>query len=104
MNQIDTFFDALITQGGSDLHLSQAQPPKIRRHGDIVPLRDEPLTEDEMIALLQPICSKKGWEKYLKCGDHDFAYERDHASRFRCNYHKHLHGHGAIFRIISVTG
>ena len=35
---IDQFFEVLIEAGASDLHLAEGQPPKIRRHGDIVPL------------------------------------------------------------------
>ena len=34
------FFEQLIRDGGSDLHLLEGQPPKIRRHGEIKPVRD----------------------------------------------------------------
>jgi twitching motility protein PilT len=53
-----------------------------------------------MTALLTPITHSNGWKKYLECGDLDFAYEMNDDSRFRCNYYKHLHGYGAVFRII----
>jgi twitching motility protein PilT len=98
--KINALFDVLIEQGGSDLHLSEGQPPKIRRHGDIVAIREELLTHAEMTELLEPITTPKGWKKFTETGDHDFAYERDENARFRCNYHKHVHGFGAIFRII----
>lgn len=99
-NRIDQFFQVLVSEGGSDLHLSEGQPPKFRKHGEIQPIREEPLTHEEMTSLLKEICRPNAWDKYLETGDLDFAYEMDEESRFRCNYHKHLNGHGAIFRLI----
>lgn len=99
-HKIDPMFQILVEQGGSDLHLSEGQPPKFRRNGEIEPLRDTPLTRAEMEELLSEICRPKSWERFIKTGDLDFAYEMDADSRFRCNYHKHLSGYGAIFRLI----
>jgi twitching motility protein PilT len=99
-NQIDQFFQVLVSEGGSDLHLAEGQPPKFRRHGEITPIREEILTRAEIESLLRQICRPKAWEKFLETGDLDFAYEMDEESRFRCNYHKHLNGLGAIFRLI----
>ncbi|NBS84876.1 MAG: type IV pili twitching motility protein PilT, partial [Verrucomicrobia bacterium] len=97
---IDELFATLVEKGGSDLHLLETQPPKIRRHGEVVPIRDAPLTRDDMVRLLQPICSPPAWKKYTETGDLDFAYEMDEENRFRCNFYKQLHGYGAVFRII----
>ena len=100
MAYIDDFFRVLVEYGASDLHLGEGQPPKIRRNGDIVPIRNEPLTHDEMAYMLSEICTPKKWEKYEECGDLDFAYQMDEQSRFRCNYLKQAHGYGAVFRLI----
>jgi twitching motility protein PilT len=100
MRKIDALFDILIQTDGSDLHLLEGQPPKIRKHGEIQAIREEPLTHDEMVELLEPICGTEQWRKFLEGGDHDFAYEKDATSRFRCNYYKQLYGLGAVFRII----
>ncbi len=97
---IDDLFDVLVSQNGSDLHLSEGQPPKFRKNGEIQPLREQPLDRAEIESLLSPICRTKSWEKFLETGDLDFAYEMDEESRFRCNYHKHLNGLGAVFRLI----
>ena len=43
---IDELFTTLVEKGGSDLHLLETQPPKIRRHGEVVPIRDAPLITD----------------------------------------------------------
>jgi len=100
MPQIDQFFDFLINAGGSDLHLAEGESPKIRRHGDIMAIREEPLTHDETAYMLSEICSQENWERFEAKGDLDFAYEKDEQSRFRCNFLKHSNGYGAVFRLI----
>ena len=100
MNKIDVFFQALVDQGGSDLHLSEGEPPKIRVHGDVTPIREEPLTHEEMVELMEPICPPKLWKEYCEIGDADFAYEMDETSRFRCNYMKQQRGYCCVFRLI----
>ena len=100
MPAIDDLLADLIRAGASDLHLGEGQPPKIRRHGDIVPLRPEPLGREETEDLLAGICAPAAWEKFQEHGDLDFAYEMDEHSRFRCNYLRQAHGLGAVFRLI----
>lgn len=100
MPYIDQFFQVLIDSGASDLHLGQGEPPKVRRHGEIVPIRQEALTEEEMAYMLQEISGERRWQKFLEHGDLDFAYEMNEDSRFRCNYLKQTNGFGAVFRII----
>ena len=100
MAYIDQFFEVLINAGASDLHLGQGQPPKIRRHGEIVAIREELLEHDEMAYMMSEICGPDRWARYEEGGDLDFAYEMDEHSRFRCNYLKQSHGYGAVFRLI----
>ena len=100
MPYIDQFFEVLVTAGASDLHLGEGEPPKIRRHGEIIPIRNEALTREEMAFMLSEIAGENRWTKYEETGDLDFAYEMDENSRFRCNYLKQTHGYGAVFRLI----
>lgn len=97
---IDGYFHKLIEAGGSDLHLTQGQPPKVRVHGSIKPISDEILTETYMETMMREICEPRAWERYREKGDLDFAYEMDSDSRFRCNYLRQISGYGAVFRII----
>ncbi|MDB6155816.1 MAG: twitching motility protein [Chthoniobacteraceae bacterium] len=100
MPYIDQFFEVLVSAGASDLHLGQGAPPKIRRHGEIIPIRNEPLEHDEMAFMMSEISGPERWARYEEGGDLDFAYEMDEHSRFRCNYLKQTHGYGAVFRLI----
>jgi|UniRef100_UPI003784BEAE twitching motility protein PilT len=97
---IDQFFQKLIELGGSDLHLSQNQPPKVRVHGSIKPISDQILDERIMETMMREICEPRAWDRYKEKGDLDFAYEMDADNRFRCNYLRQQHGYAAVFRII----
>lgn len=100
MAYIDQFFEVLVNAGASDLHLGEGQPPKIRRHGEMVPIRNEILTHDEMAYMMSEISGPDRWANFNETGDLDFAYEMNEDSRFRCNYLKQTHGYGAVFRLI----
>jgi twitching motility protein PilT len=100
MAYIDQFFEVLVNAGASDLHLGEGQPPKIRRHGEIVSIREEELTHEEMAYMMSEICGADRWTRFNETGDLDFAYEMDEHSRFRCNFLKQTGGYGAVFRLI----
>jgi twitching motility protein PilT len=100
MAEIDRFFQAILENGASDLHLAQGQPPKMRLHGAIHPIEETVLTEDAMSRFLREICLPDRWDRYTKHGDLDFAYALGTTARFRANYYRHTGGYGAIFRII----
>jgi len=97
---LDKLLAVIVDQGGSDLHIGEGQPPKMRKHGDIAPIRETPLTHDETMSMLREVCGERNWKILEDRGDLDFAYEMDAASRFRCNYLKQTHGYGAVFRLI----
>ncbi len=100
MAYIDQFFQVLVSSGGSDLHMAEGSPPKIRQHGSVVPIREEALTYEEMAYMMSEISGPERWARYMEIGDLDFAYQMDETSRFRCNYLKQANGLGCVFRII----
>ncbi|HXA08782.1 MAG TPA: type IV pili twitching motility protein PilT, partial [Chthoniobacterales bacterium] len=69
MSYIDKFFEILVNEGASDLHIGEGQPPKIRKHGDVMPIRDELVTRDEAVAMLSEICGPKSWAIFEERGD-----------------------------------
>ena len=100
MAYLDQFLSVIVKHDGSDLHFAEGQPPKMRVHGDIMPIRAEPISREEAIQMMREICGAHNWETFEQRGDLDFAYEMDEASRFRCNYFKQSNGYGATFRLI----
>jgi twitching motility protein PilT len=100
MAYIDQFLQIVVRQEASDLHIAEGEPPKIRIHGDIMAIRDEPTSHDEATQMLSEICGPHDWEIFEQHGDLDFAYQMDEHSRFRTNYFKQSEGYAAAFRMI----
>src|SRR6266702_1324875 len=100
MANLSQFLSVIVKHGGSDLHNGEGQPPKMRMHGDIMPIRAEPIAHEEAVQMMSEVCGPHNWEIFEGRGDLDFAYEMDEDSRFRCNYLKQSNGYGAVFRLI----
>src|SRR6266487_961263 len=100
MAYVDQFLQIVVRQGAADLHIGEGQPPKKRTHGDIMPIRDDPVSHEEATRMLSEVCGSQNWETFLQHGDLDFAYQMDKDSRFRTNYFKQSNGYAAAFRLI----
>jgi twitching motility protein PilT len=100
MPYIDQFLAVIVCEGASDLHIGEGQPPKMRRHGDVMPIRTEQVTRAEAAKMLSEISGQERWRIFEEIGDLDFAYQMDEQSRFRCNFLKQANGYGAVFRLI----
>ncbi len=100
MADLDQFLEIVVQQGASDLHIAEGEPPKIRTHGDIMPIRSEPMSHDEVTRMLSEVCGPHNWQIFEQHGDLDFAYQMDDDSRFRSNYFKQSEGYAAAFRLI----
>src|SRR6266481_3384501 len=73
MADLDQFLKIVARQGASDLHIAEGEPPKIRMHGDIMPVRAEPISHDEATRMLSEVCGPRNWELFEQHGDLDFA-------------------------------
>lgn len=100
MAQIDALFDALLSAGGSDLHLGIGYPPTMRLRGELVPIRPAPLDPAEMQALLFEITTESQKKTIIEQYDLDFAYGYGNKARFRANYFYKVTGLAAVFRTI----
>jgi twitching motility protein PilT len=100
MADLDQFLQIVVRQEASDLHIAEGEPPKIRMHGDIMPIRSEPISHDEASRMLSEVCGPRNWELFEQRGDLDFAYQMNEHSRFRSNYFKQSEGYAAAFRLI----
>src|ERR1039457_4095658 len=100
MAQIDQFLEEIVRRRGSDLHFIAGDPPRIRLHGDLSPLRAELLTADFAKEALYEIMPKKATERFEAKDGADFAYTLEGLGRFRVNVMRQLNGMGAVFRAI----
>ena len=100
MPRIDVLFDALISAGGSDLHLGVGYPPMMRLRGDLVAMNPAPIDAVEMDALLSEIVTSDQKKTITESYDLDFAYAHGDKARFRANYFYKVTGLAAVFRTI----
>jgi twitching motility protein PilT len=100
MPTVDTWLREMLAQGGSDLHLSVGRPPRVRVHGELVPMAVPSVDEESLTRILHEICPESRWETFKTSGDVDFAYEITGVARFRSNYFRDHCGSGAVLRQI----
>ncbi len=103
MANINSFFDYMIQQNASDLHLSAGSKPKIRIHGELRDMDHPELTNEELRDLLFEITTEEQQKTFLARRDLDFAYELPGIARFRANYFDQKRGMGAVFRVIPTN-
>ena len=99
MPKIDALFDQLLDRKGSDLHLAIGYPPLCRVRGELAPLREQPISADELDEWLFDIVNPVQKKQIVEELDLDFAYAHARA-RFRANYFYRTSGLGAVFRFI----
>lgn len=99
-NRVDRFLKLMNDRGSSDLHMSVGQPPMMRVHGVMDPIRYRNINEFDFETYLKEITPPHVWQYFVDRGDGDFAYEVPGLSRFRVNLFRQSRGSGAVFRII----
>lgn len=100
MARIDAFLELVVKQKGSDLHLMSGNPPRLRLYGDLLPVKYRTLTPDETADLLYETMTESVRQLFSSRFSLDYAYEVPGLARFRVNALRHLHGLGAVFRVI----
>ena len=109
----DELLQAIIDEGGSVLHIRARMPPLLRVHGELLPLAEEPMNDDESQALVCEFVNgiaendpkrKPDVEKLLKeletNGGADFALAHPDGTRFRVSVFKERKRYGAVLRQI----
>ncbi len=100
--EIERILVQLAREGGSDLHLTTGQRPKMRKDGRIV---DMPGWPDAMSSAgvekwMLEVASERVKEQFLETHDADYAYEVENVSRYRMNLFRDRNGTGAVIRTI----
>lgn len=83
--QIHRLLEMVKESGGSDLHISSGMTPKIRVHGRLRPVRQEPLSAEQCENLLLEILDERRTEALRERNDLDWAYSMPGIGRFRAN-------------------
>lgn len=98
---IEDLLQELLTEGGSDLHISSALPPIKRVDGELIRMNYDPLTPEDVEALLFPMMSNDQRRRLEQDWELDFSYGIEGMGRFRVNFYKDKGCYAAAFRTIS---
>ena len=84
---LDALLQAAVERGGSDVHLKRGAPPIVRVDGELAPLSQRPLTDDDLEAVLIRVTERSPArrEQFHASGDLDTAYTAPNVGRFRVN-------------------
>jgi len=99
MDLVSTLAQCIDLQG-SDLHLSEGEPPVLRIDGDLQRLADLALTTADIEAVLAQVLhptQRALLSQHMAC---DVSYEVPGLSRFRVNAFHHLRGMALVFRVV----
>ncbi|MEO0974117.1 MAG: type IV pilus twitching motility protein PilT [Pseudomonadota bacterium] len=97
---IDDLLRLMLEREGSDLHLLAGDPPRIRRYGDLEPVREDKLPPAALREALFSIMPARQQTLFEQHDGADFAYEIEGLSRFRVNVFRHIGGIGSVMRAI----
>ena len=100
MAKIDAFFNLMISEKASDLHLASGSPPILRISGEMRRVDHPPLESDALKAMLYEIAPEIKTKQFEETGDVDFGYEIPNVARFRANFFNQKYGCSAVFRQI----
>ncbi len=101
MLEINKFFDYMIKNKASDLHISAGSKPKIRKHGELEEVLGCPELPNEYAQkLLLSIINDEQRKLFFENKELDFAYEFGDIARFRVNYFFQKRGISGVFRAI----
>src|SRR5918999_2720531 len=93
--------NAVIDQGGSDVHLTAGRPPTIRIHGELEPLKGyrilEPKVLQDMVYSMITQRQREAFEDNLEL---DVSYSLPGRGRFRVNVFQQRDSVGAVMRLI----
>lgn len=97
---LDQLLEHLVVQGGSDLHLQEGQPPRLRKDDQLRNVNDTPIEHGRLQQALSSLVTGEVFARYLETGDLDFAHGRRGLARFRCNYLQCGGLPAAVFRVV----
>src|SRR5574344_704626 len=100
---IEELLELVVSQKGSDLHISAGLPPIIRVDGILQRTDAPPLSPDDVETLLFPMLSNEQRRKLEQEWELDFSYGIQGLSRFRVNFYKDKGNYAAAFRVITST-
>ncbi len=100
---IEELLTMTVRAGASDLHLSVALPPMVRKDGRLVPLPYEAAQERDTQRIVYDILNNDQIQKFERTHELDFSYGVKGVGRFRFNVYRQRSSVGCAMRVIPNT-
>ncbi len=83
--ELDPYLEAMVDLGASDLFVTVGFPVSAKVNGQMTPIGDAMLDEDDALALVHDAMNEKQQEEFERTKECNFAIARDEIGRFRCS-------------------
>ncbi len=93
----------MLSKGASDLHLRVGIRPTLRIDGKLNPINVDPLTKEEMSAILDQILSSDQQRRFQQRNEMDLALSITKLGRFRINLYRQRGTSGIAIRAVNTT-
>lgn len=87
-------------QNASDLHISVGTPPQLRIHGELCPIKIDPLTAVDTEALCYSVLTEEQRRIFEEQRELDLSFSVKGVARFRANIFRQKSAVGGVFRLI----
>lgn len=87
---------------GSDLFITVGLPPELKVHGDLRPIGDSPLSQEQVESLLWSIMTDKNKATFMKSHECNFAISDPVYGRFRVSAFQQRNQFGCVIRRIET--
>ena len=101
-DKLKIYLRALISNGGSDLHIKAGAIVRLRVDGALKILGKEALTAEMVDSIAREITAPEQYKKLKEEKNLDFTYVLGTEHRFRVNFFHQMDGLSAVFRLIPV--
>jgi twitching motility protein PilT len=103
--ELNALLHRAVELGASDVHLKVGRPPMVRHDGEITPLDDPALTDDDLDGILRSVTAgaPKRYDQFQETGDLDIAYTAENLPRFRVNAFRQRGAVSFALRVIPTT-
>jgi twitching motility protein PilT len=97
---IDRLLQAVISMGGSDIHITVGRPPVLRIDGRLRPLETKVLEPDDSFALMKSITPERNQQELQEEGGTDFGFAYGEQGRFRVSVFRQKGNISMVLRLI----
>lgn len=98
---LSSLLKLMVEKGASDLHLTVGSPPALRVNGLIVRVKAEPLTPEDVKAIVYPLLDHRQREAFDRDKEIDFSFGLQNIARCRANLFIQRGAVAAVFRRIN---